>query len=412
MQTAAAPDNPGQDLPYFPDPRRERNFLLLLAAMQFTHVVDFMILMPMGPQLMGTFALTPAHFGSIVSAYTFSAGIAGILAALFLDRFDRKTTMLFVYFGFIAGTLFCALAPSAHFLMLGRIISGGFGGVVVATVFAMISDVIPVHRRGTAMGIVMTAFSVASIAGVPIGLFLSTRLGWQMPFFALTALSSVMWVAGLRLLPNMRRPPLISGVLADFGAILTKPLHWRAFAFTFAMMGSTFMVIPYISAYLVANAAVLNGQLPWVFFTGGLATFFTLRYFGKLGDRHGLARVYGWVSLAAIVPVLLVTHQGPWGIWFALPVTTLFMILVSGRSAPGMALVTTVVEPRLRGGFMSLNTALQQLSSGAASLLAGLMLVAGADGRLERYGLVGWLASAGLLISIWLANGLMVREPS
>jgi predicted MFS family arabinose efflux permease len=410
-QPSLSPSAPDQPSSFFANPKRERNFLLLLAAMQFTHIVDFMILMPMGPQLMKTFALTPAHFGSVVSAYTFSAGIAGILAALFLDRLDRKITMLIVYFGFILGTVFCGLAPNAHVLMIGRIISGGFGGVMVATVFAMISDVIPMQRRGYAMGIVMTAFSVASIAGVPIGLFLSTHLGWQIPFFALSGLSLVMWFAGLRLLPRMRRPPVTTNAVADLGKILSVPIHWRAFLFTFAMMGSTFLVIPYISAYLVSNADVLNTQLPWVFFTGGLATFFTLRWFGKLGDKLGLARVYGWASLCAIVPVLLVTHQGAWGIWFALPVTTLFMIFVSGRAAPGMALVTTVVEPRLRGGFMSLNTAVQQLASGAASLLAGLILVAQSDGTLRNYGLIGWMSGAGLVLSIWLANGLKIKDP-
>jgi predicted MFS family arabinose efflux permease len=233
-----------------------------------------------------------------------------------------------------------------------------------------------------------------------------------MPFFVVSGLSLLMWAVGLRLLPRMRRPAIATNAVADFGRILAKPIHWLAFAFTFAMMGSTFLVIPYISAYLVANAAVLNTELPWIFFTGGLATFFTLRWFGKLGDRLGLARVYGWVSLGAIVPVLLVTHQGAWGIWFALPVTTLFMVLVSGRAAPGMALVTTVVEPRLRGSFMSLNTAVQQLASGAASLLAGWILVAQSDGTLRNYGLIGWMSAAGLVFSIWLARSLKIGNAS
>src|SRR5690606_24212418 len=249
---------PDSDSSFFPNPKRERNFLLLLAAMQFTHIVDFMILMPLGPTLMHDFSLSPSAFGSIVSGYAFRAGTSSIRAALFVDRFARKATMLFVSLGFILGTAMCAVAPNEHALMIGRIVSGGFGGVVVATVFAMIGDVIPVQRRGAAMGLVMTAFSVASIAGVPIGLYLSNHFGWKMPFFALVALSAVMWIAGLRLLPRMRRPASARayGALADFAAILAKPFHWRAFAFTFAMMGSTFLVIPYISTYAVANAAV------------------------------------------------------------------------------------------------------------------------------------------------------------
>lgn len=406
MTTPSSAPEATQDLPYFQNPKHERNFLLLLAAMQFTHIVDFMILMPMGPQLMATMSLTPGAFGSLVSAYTFSAGIAGILSAIFLDRFERKKAMLVVYMGFVLGTLLCALAPNAHLLLLARIVCGGFGGVMVALVFALIGDAIPLARRGAAMGMVMTAFSVASIAGVPLGLYLSNHFGWKMPFIALTVASLVMWFAGLRLLPRMRRPRIATGALADFAAILRKPLHWRAFAFTFAMMGSTFLVIPYISSYFVANSGVANEDLPWLFFAGGLFTFFTLRWFGALGDRHGLFRVFAWLSVGALAPVLVLTHFGHWGLWGAIVVTVLFMVLVSGRSAPGMALLTTVVEPRMRGGFMSLNTALQQIASGAASLVAGLIIVQGPDGRFQRYGLVGWLAAAGILASIWLGNGL------
>lgn len=413
MPTASdAPNNPNAplDQPYFQNPRHERNFLLLLAAMQFTHIVDFMILMPMGPLLMKTMSLTPAAFGSLVSSYTFSAGIAGILAAIFLDRFDRKKTMLVVYMGFVLGTLLCALAPNPHLLLLARIVCGGFGGVVVALVYALIGDAIPMARRGAAMGMVMTAFSVASIAGVPIGLYLSNHFGWKMPFVALTILSLLMWFAALRLLPRMRRARIATGVLADFGAILSKPIHWRAFAFTFMMMGSTFLVIPYISTYFVANSGVANDDLPWLFFAGGLFTFFTLRWFGAMGDRHGLFRVFAWTSLAALAPVLILTHLGHWGLGAAMIVTVVFMVLVSGRAAPGMALLTIVVEPRLRGGFMSLNTALQQIAAGAASLTAGMIIVLGPDGRFQRYGLVGWLAAAGILASIWLGRGL--KTPS
>jgi DHA1 family inner membrane transport protein len=401
------------DQPYFQDPKHERNFLLLLAAMQFTHIVDFMILMPMGPILMDTMSLTPAAFGSLVSAYTFSAGLAGILAAIFLDRFERKKAMLVVYMGFVLGTLLCALAPNAHLLLLARIVCGGFGGVMVALVFALIGDAIPIARRGAAMGMVMTAFSVASIAGVPLGLYLSNHFGWKMPFVALTIVSLLMWFAALRLLPRMRRARIATGALADFGAILSKPIHWRAFAFTFTMMGSSFLVIPYISSYFVANSGVANDELPWLFFAGGLFTFFTLRWFGAQGDRHGLFKVFAWISFAALIPILALTHLGdfgPYALAAAIVVTVVFMVLVSGRSAPGMALLTVVVEPRLRGGFMSLNTALQQISSGAASLVAGMIIVLGPDGRFQRYGLVGWLAAAGILASIWLGRGLKTRE--
>lgn len=395
---------------FFSDAKKERNFLLLLAAMQFTHMVDFMILMPLGPRLLDAFGMTPARFGSVVSAYTFSAGLASILAALFLDHVDRKKTILLVYFGFTVSTFLCGVAPNERLLLLARVLTGAFGGVMVATVLALIGDVIPLSRRGAAMGLVMTSFSVASVVGVPIGILLSNHFGWQFPFYAIAGLSVVMWIAGFRLLPALHRAPSgihMSSPLADFGRVLSKPAHWRAFAFTFTMMGGPFLVIPYISSYLYANGGVSNEHLPWVFFVAGLATFFTTRLFGSLGDRLGLPRVYGLVALASLIPLVLITHLGHWGLWAAIPVTTLFMVLVSGRAAPGMALVTSVVEPRLRGSFMSLNTALQQIAAGMASLIAGAIIVQEANGgKFVGYGTVGWLGCGVMLISIWLASGL------
>ncbi len=409
--TAASMDQPSS---IFPDSRRERNFLLLLACMQFTHMVDFMILMPLGPRLLDAFGMTPGRFGSIVSAYTFSAGIASVLAALFLDRVDPRKTMLFVYFGFIVSTTLCGLAPNEHLLMIARILTGGFGGVMVATVFAMIGDVIPLNRRGAAMGLVMTAFSVASVVGVPLGILISNHFGWQAPFYGIAALSVVMWIAAFRLLPSLRRPgsgTRMSSPLADFVKILSVPLHWRAFGFTFAMMGP-FLMIPFISSYYFANGGVSNTQMPLVFFAGGLATFFTTRIFGRMGDRFGLASVYGWTALASVVPILLITHFGHWGIWAAMPATALGMVLISGRIAPGMALVTSVVEPRLRGGFMSLNTAVQQVASGVGSLVGGALIVQGRNGKFEGYGTVGWISGAVMLVSIWLGSGLMTKDAS
>jgi predicted MFS family arabinose efflux permease len=261
----------------FSDAKKERAFLFLLAAMMFTHMVDFMILMPLGPRLLDVFGMTPGRFGSIVSAYTFSAGIASLLAALVLDRVDRKKTLLVVYFGFTISTLLCGLAPNEHLLMLARILTGGFGGVMVATVMALVGDVIPFSRRGAAMGIVMTAFSVASVMGVPLGILVSNQFGWQAPFYGIAAISAVMWVAAFRMLPSLRRSAMgthLSSPLADLVKVLSVPMHWRAFAFTFAMMGP-FLVIPFISSYYYANGGVSNEQMPWVFFAGGLATFFT-----------------------------------------------------------------------------------------------------------------------------------------
>jgi len=397
---------------FFPDIRRERAFLFLLAAVQFTHIVDFMILMPLGPRLMETFSITPQVFGGLVSAYTFSAGIASILAAMVVDRFDRKRALLVMYLGFAAGTLACGLAPNEHWLLLARILTGSFGGVVSSLILSLIPEAIPVTRRGAAMGTVMTSFSLASIAGVPIGLYLSNHFGWNAPFYMLAGLSLVMAaIAGFRMPSFPPRPRLPGqGPFADFGRILSIPIHWRAFGFTWLMMGSTFLVIPYISPILVSNGGVGNDQLFLVYLLGGTVTFFTMPYFGKLGDKKGLYPVYAMVSVAAMIPILFITHVGVWGLAVILPICMVFMSLVSGRAAPGMALVANVVEPRLRGGFMSLNTALQQLTSGVSSLIAGFMLTQLPGGRLAGFDHVGYLACAVLLASVFLGGTLALKN--
>ncbi len=399
---------------FFSDIKLERAFLIFLAAMQFTHIVDFMILMPLGPTLMAKFNISPQTFGALVSAYTISAGIASILAALVIDRFDRKHALIVAYFGFALGTLLCGLAPSEHLLLFARVLTGAFGGVVSSLIFSLIPEAIPISRRGGAMGTVMTSFSVASIAGVPLGLFLSIQLGWKAPFFMLTLLSVIMGIIAIFRLPSFPARPAQpgQGAIANFAAILSVPIHWRAFAFTWLMMGSTFLVIPYLSPTLVSNGGVDNEHLFMIYLFGGLVTFFTMPFFGKLGDRKGLFRVYAGITVAAVIPVLMVTHLGSWGLVVALPVCMLFMALVSGRAAPGMALVSGVVEPRLRGGFMSLNTALQQLASGVSSYIAGMLLTKTADGQLLGFNLVGYVACFGLVASILVAGTLALPVAS
>src|ERR1043166_9466275 len=184
-------------------PMNERLLLFVLAAIQFTTVVDFLIIMPLGPQYMRVFAITPGQFGLIVSAYAISAGICGIASGFFLDRFDRKRALMALYAGFTLGTLFCALAPTYQLLVAARVVAGAFGGVAGALILAIVGDVVPEERRGTAMGLVMSSFSVASICGVPLGLLLASTLTWHVPFFALTGLCLIVWFAAFRVMPSL-----------------------------------------------------------------------------------------------------------------------------------------------------------------------------------------------------------------
>jgi predicted MFS family arabinose efflux permease len=395
--------------PQFPLPLRQEMILLYaLAAMQFTHILDFMIVMPLGPRLMDIFMITPGQFGLIVSTYTFSAGFFGLVAAWFLDRFDRKQALMWLYAGFGLGTLACALAPSFHFLVAARFMAGGFGGVAGAVILAIIGDAIPPTRRGAAMGTLFSSFSLASVAGVPAGLFLANHLGWHAPFFLLGGLSIIiLFLVGL-ILPSMRghMSQGKSKPWQEMKAILSKSNHWRAFGLTVFMTMAGFMLIPYISPFLVSNCGLTNEQLPLIYLCGGAATFFSMRWLGRMADRIGLLKVFTVTSILAILPILALTNLPRVPVWTALLVTTAFMVLASGRFIPGMAMVTNSVAGRYRGAFMSINSATQQFASGMAAVLSAAIIARGADGQLRHYSWVGLLGACSILVSLYLAKNL------
>lgn len=386
--------------------RQERRLVAVLAGVQFTHIMDFMIVMPLGPQLMRVMHISPGQFALLVSIYTISAAIASLIAAFFTDRFDRRKTLLFLYAGFVLSTLFCGLAPGFTALLVARAVAGVFGGVAGSTVHSIIGDAVPEQRRGQASGVVMSAFALSSIIGVPIGLVLAAHYSWRAPFVFLALLSVPVLIATWKMIPPMREH-LVAGEthrpIAQMKAVLGNANHLRAFLFMFALMFAGFSVIPFISPYMVANVGLKETDLPYLYFFGGLATAFSSRYIGKLADRHGKRQVFAAVGLLSIAPLLITTNLPPVPVWLAVCTSVVFMVLVSGRFVPAMALVISSVQPRLRGGFMSLNGCIQQFGMGLATLLAGTVIGHAADGSLTRYGIVGVIAVGATLAAIALA---------
>jgi predicted MFS family arabinose efflux permease len=382
--------------------------LLVLAAVQFTHIVDFMIVMPLGPLYMEEMDLSPGEFGLVVAAYTVSAGLAGLLAARFLDRFDRKWALLVLYGGFVVGTLLCAAAPDYWTLLAARTVAGAFGGVAAAVVLAIVGDAFPYSCRGMAMGVVMSSFSVASIAGVPLGLLLAEGLGWRAPFVVLAGCG-----AGVLALASVVLPPL-RGHLDDnasspmsLWAVLVDVNHLRAFALTATLVLSSFLMGPYLPLYLEFNVGLDQSELKYMYLFGGLATLVTLTLFGRLSDRYGKMRVFWILALANLALILAVTNL-PAGLALAavLAVTTLFMITSSGRMVPAMALITASAAPAYRGSFMSCNAAVQHLTAGLATWAGGLLLIKGEGGALVGFTLLGLLGGGATLASIALVNRL------
>ncbi|HEY4650524.1 MAG TPA: MFS transporter [Pontibacter sp.] len=388
---------------------REGLLIFTLAAIQFTHMMDFVIMMPLGPQLMRVFSISPSEFGLLVSAYTFSAAVAGFLSALFIDRFDRKHAMLGLYLGFIVGTLACALAPTFVLLLAARVVAGAFGGVLGALILAVIGDAIPEQRRGAATGKVMAAFSVASIAGIPVGLYLASISSWHAPFFLLAGLSFIILLASFKLLPPMRGH-LTNAVKQNPFLVLKEILQKRNLQWAMALMItltlSGFLVVPFLSPYMVANVGFSETELSYIYLFGGIATVFTSQWTGRLADKYGKQKVFMFAAVLSIPPILAVTNLPQVPHYIALIISTIFFIFFGARFVPAMALITSSVEPKLRGSFMSINSSVQQLSAGIAAFLAGLIVQESATGELQNYGWDGLLAAAITLIAIWVVRHL------
>jgi predicted MFS family arabinose efflux permease len=394
-------------------PPRELALLLTLATIQFTHVVDFMIMMPLGPQLMRLFDIGPTGFSALVSAYTFAAAASGFVAAFWIDRFDRKRSLLVLYAGFVVATALCGIAPNYEALLAARVAAGAFGGLIGALVLAIVADAVPYARRAQATALVGAAFALSSIAGVPLGLWLAARYSWRAPFLAVALASVVVGLVAARVLPTMGKH-LVPGhrrhPVEQLRVIFGVRNHRRAFALMITLTFAGFTVIPFIAPYNVANVGLTEQDLSVIYFAGGLATLVTAQVFGWLADRHGKARMFTLLAALSIVPILITTHLPPLPLAAVVPFSTLFFILVTGRFGPAMALITGSVEPRLRGSFMSFNASVQQVGSGLAVLASGLIIGRASDGSLTRFGWVGWLAVAFTLLTIALARRIRVVD--
>ena len=383
--------------------------LLLLAAIQFTTNLDFLIILPLGPQYMRVMHITPAQFNTIVAAYAIAAGIAGLVAGFFLDRFDRKTALLFLFVGFATGTLFCALAPTYGLLVGARAIAGMFGGVTGAVILAIVGDVIPEHRRGKAMGMVMSAFSVASIAGVPLGLVLASHFNWHVPFYAIAGICVPILIAVLRCVPDLRSHLAHSAdkhPARQMLAVLAEPNHQMAFLFMAVLTCAGFTIFPTLATYMVYNVGMTEKQLPFIYLTGGLCTLFSMNLIGRWADRAGKLRVFILMSLAASIPIVALTNLPRVPVVVAVAVSTLLMICMSGRFVPAMAMMTATVESRHRGGFMSVNSSVQQFSSGLAAWISGGIIGQGLNKEITHYPIAGLISLSCVLACIWLARFL------
>ena len=392
--------------------RQKRALLLSLTAVQFVHVLDFVIVMPLGPQLMEDLGASTATFGLFVSAYNVAAALAGLGGALLLDRFDRRNALVSVFVGLALSTVACALVLDSSMLIASRFLAGIFGGLVQAILFTIVGDCFAERERGAAVGTVMSAFSVASILGIPLGLFLADRWGWRAPFVGLGLVSIFIGIAVHHCLPPLRshlgspRRRRFRQEWAELKSLIVRRQSIDAFLFVIALMFAGFSVIPYVSTYLVSNIGLTSGDLASVFLAGGIVTFATARWIGRLADRFGKSRTFSWLAVASVVPILVLTHLPQVPVLVALIATAIFTLSISARGIPALAMITASIERSRRGRFLSLTSSVQQMASGVASLLAGWILHRGLDGRLDHFGKAGILAAVFSLLAVFFARRL------
>ncbi|HWZ36896.1 MAG TPA: MFS transporter [Bradyrhizobium sp.] len=392
------------------EPELERGFsryqsglVALLALVQFTIILDFIIMSPLGAILMPALDITAAQFGVAVSAYAFSAGISGVLAAGFADRFDRKRLLLFFYVGFTAGTTLCALAPNYHLLLLGRIVTGLFGGVVGSIVLAIITDLFPLHLRGRVMGYVQTAFAASQVLGIPVGLFLANHWNWHVAFGAIVGLAIVVVAAILVLMRPVDghlRLKQERNAFAHLIATVSEPDYALAFGVTTLLATGGYMLMPFGSAYTVHNLGIGIEHLPTIYLASGLFTVFTGPLVGRASDAFGKFPTFMFGTAVSIVMVLIYTHLGQTTLTVVIVVNVLMFVGIFSRMIPSQALISAIPAAHQRGSFSAVGASLQQLSGGLGSVFAAAIIAQNADGSLRHFDRLGYIVVGTSLVAL------------
>jgi MFS transporter, DHA1 family, inner membrane transport protein len=393
--------------------KKERSLIFLLAALNFTHILDFMIMMPLSNYLMPYLNITPKQFIFLVGAYSLSAFFSGILLSSFIDKYDRKKVLLIVYVGFLIGTLACGFTNSYRMLMAGRLTAGFFGGIIGGQVFSIISDIFSYERRGLAVGSVTTAFAVALIAGVPVSLYLTNifNFDWHVPFLMLGGLAFLLIPFIIKVIPPLK-DHIKDNVDAKykFDALLKVfrvPSQGMALIFTMLMMIGHFMVIPFIGPYLEFNKGYSKEQIPMIYLVGGIASLLAAVYLGRASDNLGKFKMFTVSVMISSIMVIGITDMPIMPFSLVLLYFAVWFIFATGRSVTAQAMVTNVVEKEQQGSFMVLNSSMQHAGTFLASILTGFIVIENkTSGKLERYEWVGYLSIIVLMVCFVLGRFL------
>lgn len=379
--------------------------MALLAITQFTVVLDFMVMSPLGDILMKSLTINPAKFGIAVSSYAFSAGFSGLLAAGFADKFDRKKLLVFFYAGFIVGTFLCGIAETYETLVAARIFTGIFGGVMGSISMAIVTDLFELNQRGRVLGVVQMGFAASQVLGIPVGLYFANLWGWHAPFMMIVILSIVMF-----LILIFRLKPVTAhlseknerNVLAHFRHVLLLKNYRIAFLSTALLSIGGYLMMPFGSAFAVNNLKVSQEQLPIIFMFTGFSSLIVMPIVGRLSDRYNKFKIFTYGSIWAMIFILIYTNLGPTPLWIIVPLNILLFMGIMSRMIPATTLTSAIPNMLDRGAFMSINSSLQQIAGGLATLIAGFIIVQkDKNSPLEHYPILGIIGAIVMVIAIW-----------
>ena len=393
--------------------KKETWIIVLLAAINFTHILDFMIMMPLGNYLMPFFDITPRQFSFLVGAYPITAFFSGFAAAFFVDKHDRKKVLVFAYLGFLIGTLACGTSTTYGLLLASRILTGLFGGLIGAQVLSIVADLFGYERRGAAMGAVMSSFAIASTIGVPLALYLANIFSWHAPFIFVVAIGVVIVLLIIKYIPIMdshiqekddtkHRFHVLLNVVQNSEQRL-------ALLFSALVMMGHFLIIPFINPYLEFNKHYSKDITPLIYFFGGIASFCAALMLGRLSDRVGKLKVFSWAVFFSFGMVWIITNLPILPFSIVILFFALWFIVATGRAVTAQAMISNVVSPEQRGSFMTFNSSVQQLGTGIASLLAGFIVTKDSTGKLYRYEWVGYISIVVLLLGLLLGRYLFAK---
>ncbi|MHA4740087.1 MFS transporter [Dyadobacter sp. MSC1_007] len=370
----------------------EKFIIAILATLQFTVVLDFMVLSPLGYILLDELSISTSQFGLVVSAYAFSAGASGLLTAGFADKFDRKKLLLFFYTGFVIGTFFCGIAPSYHLLLAARVFTGIFGGVIGSISFAIITDLFAINVRGRVMGFVQMAFASSQVLGIPIGLYLAKEFSWHAPFLMIVGLSvivGILIVAYMKPIDAHLRMQSRGNAFQHLGKTIARPEYLQGFAATTLLATGGFMLMPFGTAYGVHNLGIAEASLPTLYMVTGLSMLVFSPLIGKLSDKVGKYKVFLMGSAITCIMTLIYCNLSVTPLWIIIGLNVLLFVGITGRMISASALMTAVPDPQDRGAYMGINSSIQQIAGGLASLLAGFIVSETSTGFIENYPLLG-----------------------